>query len=517
MTRDKRNDVIRNDLVNDDVTHDGTDKRELQGARQHDGEMPEAAHTAPTHDPVADPVKGRIYPVGSFTELQATAHIHLNRRLLVPQYVADAELEAHAYDPMKRRAMIKRPGETKGEAEQQDAGDEAVSPEKEAAADRSGSAADKEDASAQTASGEGQPQSQLSATDEDRGGAKRRGTKRPRRDQESGTLAEILATYPSRERWRVIREEAIKALGNTEATADSDMRGRNKAFFKKLEPMGEYRRVGKLPRPQALDTLRQSHPHFGVVIDFVSDRLALAARSRKPVRIPPILLGGPPGIGKTHFCSALAKVLSVPCRRHQMDQAESSSALLGSEKTWSNTRVGLVFEEVVLGEYANPMIILDELDKAHRRNHHSSAAAVLHTLLEPVTAGAVRDLSADIEFDASLVTWVATCNYPWQIEPTLLSRMKCFWIDMPDASQALMMVKSVAAQAIKDAAVPGFQVPGREILVEIAHYSARKQYQIIGEAVARCVRESRKQMDVADIAKWVVRDGEEGVPGVVLH
>lgn len=86
--------------------------------------------------------------------------------------------------------------------------------------------------------------------------------------------------------------------------------------------------------------------------------------SRRPVGIPSMMLFGPPGVGKTHFCEAFASVLHVPVRRHPMDQAETSSALLGSEITWSNIRYGLVFELLAMGDYANPVVILDELDKA---------------------------------------------------------------------------------------------------------------------------------------------------------
>lgn len=192
-----------------------------------------------------------------------------------------------------------------------------------------------------------------------------------------------------------------------------------------------------------------------------------------------------------------------------MDQAETSSALLGSEKTWGNSTIGLVFEQVMLGEYANPIVILDELDKAATRSSHSAPAAVLHTLLEPVTASRVRDLSVDLEFDAGLITWVATANDPARIPRTLLSRMKCFWIGMPNAEQAMLIVQAVAAHAVKDAGVPGFITPSRTLLSEIAHYSARQIYQIVSEVIARCVKEGRKQVVLSDLERWVVRDEED--------
>lgn len=450
--------------------------------------------------------KGRIYPRDSFVPLEDPNVHYVMHRFLVPSDVND-ELarEREARSQMRMARLLNRDKKVK-ESEDDGGSDSA-----------SGGATDQEpDNGASPASEDNKPNADANADAEHRR-SERGKVLQPGPAPVAHTLAQILEFAPARERWKVIDAEAVEALGAKGSSTDTDVRERNMHLHKKLMPMGEYRRVSKLPKAQALNRLRQSHPHFEIVIDFVADRLALAARSRQPVRIPPILLSGPPGIGKTHFCDALAKVLGVPCRRHQMDQAESSSALLGSEKTWSNSRMGLVFEEIVLGEYANPIIILDELDKAPRRGNHSSPSAVLHTLLEPVSANRVRDISVDIEFDASLITWVATCNYPWQIAPTLLSRMKCFWIDMPDARQALLMAKSVAEQAVKDAAVPGFQVPGREILVEIAHYSARQVYQIVSEAVAKCVKDKRRAIEVADIAQWTVREEGDNTPNVVLH
>lgn len=124
---------------------------------------------------------------------------------------------------------------------------------------------------------------------------------------------------------------------------------------------------------------------------------------------------GPPGVGKTYFCEALSAILHVPMRRHPMDQAETSSALLlGSDLSWGNTRYGLVFELLALGDHANPVVILDELDKAGWTYSFSgsltSPTSVLHSLLEPVSALRLRDISLDIGLDASLITWIATAN-----------------------------------------------------------------------------------------------------------
>ena len=81
---------------------------------------------------------------------------------------------------------------------------------------------------------------------------------------------------------------------------------------------------------------------------------------------------------------AIATATPIPTRPHQMDQAESSSALMGSER-----------------DYANAVILLDELDKASSQDMRFNPVNFLHTLLEPVSAARVRDLSVDVEIDAS--------------------------------------------------------------------------------------------------------------------
>lgn len=304
-----------------------------------------------------------------------------------------------------------------------------------------------------------------------------------------------LAELPPKGRLSVYSPDALKRLEKGGASADSEAHKRNMELFTQVNAKGTLRRVGLARSIEAVLALEQSHPHFSEVIQFVADRIALQKASRRPLGIPPMLLFGPPGVGKTHFCEALASILHVPVRRHPMDQAETSAALLGSEQTWGNTRYGLVFEMLALGDYANPVVILDELDKACRGQGSGgsmqSPTAVLHSLLEPVSASKVRDISVDMELDASLITWIATANYPWLIPLTLRSRMKEFLIHMPTAEQALLVAESVVRQAIKDSGTRWSSPPDRQFIAAVAHLTAREIYQATAAAAASAARRGR--------------------------
>ena len=363
---------------------------------------------------------------------------------------------------------------------------------------------------------------------------------------------------PPTQRLRVYREEDVQRVAASAQSVDSDAKKRNEPLGYLLKTRGPWRRIGSPESVEAILALQEDHPHFGEVIQFVANHVALqkmrygagevdigrgpvtgkkaragkgaskradaspeaADQLKPPVRLPPLLLYGPPGVGKTHFCESLAKVLGVPVRRHPMDQAETSGALLGSDAVWGNSRYGLVFDLLGLGEYANPLVILDELDKAQTMGKtsggFSSPTGVLHSLLEPVSAAQVRDISLDLELDASQIAWIATANYPWWVPATLRSRFKEFLITPPDAEQAIQLARSVVKNALRAA---GFVTgePDRRIVVALAHLSAREILQMTLTAAATAARRGAKYVQIQDMPAEVVAT-EVGQIGVsFLH
>lgn len=272
---------------------------------------------------------------------------------------------------------------------------------------------------------------------------------------------------------------------------------------------------------QGLDHLRKAFPHFSPVLDLVRDQYAFAELTGKPFLIPPILLGGDPGIGKTRFSQELAKALGTVMRRLPFDNGQSGVSLLGSDKNWANTTYGSVFELVVLGEYANPVILLDEIDKASKRPEGDPLAS-LHSLLEPVTSHRVRDISVDFEFNASRVVWIATANELERIPASLRSRFHEYWIEQPTGALALQMAEVLAQEVHQEMNLPGFQPPAQPLVRYIAHLSAREQLQALKRAYAAAKVDGRHQIVMADLPEQVRRDasefaGEDAPPTGLLH
>jgi ATP-dependent Lon protease len=189
---------------------------------------------------------------------------------------------------------------------------------------------------------------------------------------------------------------------------------------------------GGLP---AMEHLYDEMPNFNDVLDDVKRQLALCQDSRDALEIAPMLLLGPPGIGKTHFAREIAQLLGTGLGFISMSSLTAGWVLSGANSQWKGARAGKVFETLVDGAYANPVMVVDEIDKA-RAEHAYDPLGALYSLLENDTAGAFTDEFAEVAIDASQVIWVATANDERAIPEPILNRMNVFEVQAPDADAA---------------------------------------------------------------------------------
>jgi len=203
---------------------------------------------------------------------------------------------------------------------------------------------------------------------------------------------------------------------------------------------------GSLP---AMDHLYEELPNFTEVLDDVRRQLALCHDSRDALEITPMLLLGPPGIGKTHFAREISHLLGTGMGFISMSSLTAGWVLSGASSQWKGARPGKVFETLVDGAYANPVMVVDEIDKA-RAEHAYDPLGALYSLLEQDTAGAFTDEFAEVAIDASQVIWVATANDERSIPEPILNRMNVFEVQAPDADAArtiaLRLYRSLRAE-----------------------------------------------------------------------
>lgn len=313
-------------------------------------------------------------------------------------------------------------------------------------------------------------------------------------------------------------EELLRVLAKTATVRNRDEYKREFELLEKVKSLGALREVANPARhperwARVVADLRASHPHFVTVTDFVVEHVALSMSSRGPIWLPPIHIWGPPGIGKSHYANDLALALGAPLRRQSMENAQTTSLLLGTERHWSTACPGAVFDEIVLGRFANPVFLIDELDKAPTSSTYDPLRP-LHSLLEPLTATTVRDAALDITFDASLAIYIGASNDPTKLPESLRSRFSEFEIPVPRGEQALQIAQVVAARTVEKLSVPEFLPPEPRLAYRLAHLTPRAIRKAIQRAVARAIVNDRRYLKPSDLPADVLDDDEQKI---VLH
>lgn len=235
-------------------------------------------------------------------------------------------------------------------------------------------------------------------------------------------------------------------------SADRDAQKRDERIRSLLNERGALRVLGALARPELADAisgLYRSHPNFKPTIDYVIGEEMLARQKEEALCGLRLLLIGGPGVGKTDFALSLAKLLDLPCRVISMSSAQSSSGLGGSEVHWGNTKPGAIWECLVQGNVANPIFILDEVEKA--ADNWGDPLGALYQLLEPKTAATFVDKSVPwISIDASRLNWIATANDPARLHEAIRSRFVEILVGAPPEDSLRALVQGLYSSLLDE-------------------------------------------------------------------
>jgi len=206
-----------------------------------------------------------------------------------------------------------------------------------------------------------------------------------------------------------------------------------RSLYEKMVRLGGQRFTVKPSALPEMERLFAELPNFAEALADIRKHLALCIDSNDSIELPPMLLIGEPGIGKTHFARKVAELLGTGCGFVPMSSLTAGWVLSGASSQWKNAKPGKVFDTFVNGDYANPVIVVDELDKASGDGQYDPLGA-LYELLEVKTATRFVDEFAELPIDASGAVWLATANDASRIPEPLLDRLTVYEIEAPDAA-----------------------------------------------------------------------------------
>ncbi|UYO55200.1 AAA family ATPase [Rhodopseudomonas palustris] len=191
--------------------------------------------------------------------------------------------------------------------------------------------------------------------------------------------------------------------------------------------------------------LRAEYPHAGEQIA----RLMSDIRGDDNVQLRPTLIVGSPGTGKSRVVRRLSELLGVPIRRY--DAAGSIDASFsGTSKQWSSARTSVPLTAVAELRVANPIVMIDEIDKAATSRQNGALDQALLPFLERETSRRYPDPGIEIEVDLSHVSYVATANLEVGIPQHLLDRFRIVrWPD-PTVDMVPDLVRSLLSDVAND-------------------------------------------------------------------
>jgi hypothetical protein len=216
------------------------------------------------------------------------------------------------------------------------------------------------------------------------------------------------------------------------------------------------------PAPEALkNALLSEFPWMARVVDRIVTELRLRSRGEDAgwFRLRPMLLVGPPAAGKSRFARRLGEIVGLATRTLNAAGSSDSRELLGTARGWSTALPAGPSRLIHESGQANPMYVVDEIDKIGTSTHNGRLTDALLTLLEAETAHAWLDEGLGRTLDLSSVNWILLANSLNPIPSPLRSRLAIVEVPRPAPQHFTLIANAMLDDIAKELGIKAHDLP----------------------------------------------------------